>query len=681
MSEPRRRGRIRWELVALVEVWGLCGLAIVAPILDTTGRAPDFFLFHGAGAREILLLVGVVTFAPPLLLWLLGATTRLAGRRVRAAAHVLTIGALSAAIAIQAGKQFLPVRGIALALLAAAGGAVVAAAYLRWTALSRLLRLVAVGPPVFVLLFVFASPTAPLLRGEGTSTATGRSVGSHPPIVFLILDELPQVSLLDDNGRLDAVRFPNFARLAGDATWYRNATTVSGLTVYAVPSMLTGRYVPSKRTAPHYSQYPDNLFTLLAGSYRLEVQESLVQLCPPVRCARADAGGGLPELLDESATLLTDLVSPRRSTKDPGSGFREPTVSDAGGDPAPRPGDVTFRAKRSHDNQPVRFAAFVDRMRPYAEPTLHFLHLVLPHRPFRYLPSGRQYAAPANLPQSGPWWGALTYQRHELQARYVDHLLGVALDRMRDTGLYDDALVVVTADHGISFGPAQAFERHIYDGQRDAPGVGWVPLFIKAPGQTAAAQDHRNWQHVDLLPTIAGYASVDVPYRVDGVSALGPPRTGDEKPFVFRAPQKRIMLDGARHAAAVLRGPDDVFGLPAAPRSRLIGKRVADLPVRDGSVRATVANRDAFAAVDPDVSVPAFVHGTVPDGVPSGSRLAIAVNGTIGAVVPVLAPAGDAPRFAALLPDDALFRPGRNRLDLYLVTPESHLEHLRPSSG
>jgi hypothetical protein len=65
--------------------------------------------------------------------------------------------------------------------------------------------------------------------------------------------------------------------------------------------------------------------------------------------------------------------------------------------------------------------------------------------------------------------------------------------------------------------------------------------------------------------------------------------------------------------------------------------------------------------------VPALVSGTVPEEVAEGTPLAIAVNGRIGAVVPVVAEAGGVRRFAGLVEDATLFRPGANRLELFLV--------------
>ncbi|HEU5107505.1 MAG TPA: sulfatase-like hydrolase/transferase, partial [Micromonosporaceae bacterium] len=501
-AEPPAR---RWELLALLELCALSGLAIAQPLLEATGRAPDFFLFHRAGRVDILLLTAIIVAAPPLLLWGAGLTTRLVGTRVRRVVHALTLGALTGALAVQAGKWLLPLRGLPLALVALLAGLLVVAAYLRWTVPARLLRVAAIGPLVSVLLFVFASPTGAVVLGgklggtDGSGPAPAVSTGAHPPIVVVVLDELPQASLLDDAGRLDAERFPAFARLAADSTWYRNATAVAGVTPYAVPSMLTGRYPPTSVTAPHYSAYPENLFSLLSGVYEMRVQESVVQLCAPRVCgadvAPKAGGEGLPALLTGSASLMTRLASPNDSREDPMAEWTEPVgtgAADGAADGAAadaEPLDVRFRWRRFYQNQPVRFNRFVDGLRPGPDPTLHFLHLLLPHQPFQYLPSGARYERPRKpLPGTGGWWASLARQRHLLQARYTDRLLGVALDAMRESGLYDSSLVVVTADHGLAFTPEKATQRRIDAAQDDAAAIGWVPLFVKAPGQREPRQ-------------------------------------------------------------------------------------------------------------------------------------------------------------------------------------------------
>jgi len=678
-APPRERApapapqRWRAEALALLELAAVAGVALAQPLLDVVGKSPDFFLFYGAGRREALLLVAAFVLVPPVALWALGLLAGLIGPRVRAAAHVGTLGALLALLAVQVGKQALPVRGLPLVGVAVLAGAALAWAYWRWEAAKQLVRLAAVGPVVFTLLFVFASPASAVVLGgrNRADAAGGDATGPHPPIVMIVLDELPLLSLLDGHGRIDATRYPNFARLAGGSTWYRNATGVSGWTPYAVPAMLTGRY-PTEQVAPHYSQHPRNLFTLLSSRYDLRVQESITQLCPPRSCDRdAARRGGLSTMLGESATLLSEIVSPEDTLRDPTAGFAEPTVAE---DDAPPPTDPKFRWDTLDDNQPVRFRQFVTGVAgtPDDRPDLHFLHLLLPHTPWRYLPSGMRYEAPEDLPTGGStWWPQLARQRHLLQLQYADRLVGETVDAMRASGTYDESLIVLTADHGVSFA-ADSVGRGMGHVKGSPAEVLWVPTFVKAPGQRAGVVDDRNWQHVDLLPTIASYAGVRLPWQVDGVSARGPARTGTDKLF-YDSPSAKVTIDGAAGLRVITGETSGIPRLAPPPRPDLVGRATADFRITEGGPRVSVANAADFAAVHREEgTVPALVYGSLPGPVPAGSVLAIAVDGRIGAVVPAQADG----RFAGIVADPDYFRPGRNDLELFLVEPDGSLRRL-----
>ncbi|HEU4425805.1 MAG TPA: sulfatase-like hydrolase/transferase, partial [Pilimelia sp.] len=612
--EPAAPSRVRREAYAFLEIAAVCGLAVAQPLLDITGKSPDFFLFYGAGAVDVLLMVAVFVLLPPLVLWGAGALAGLAGHVVRRVVHAATLGALLALLAVQVGKQTLPVRGLPLGLLAAAAGAALVAAYVKWEASRQLLRYAAVGPVVFALLFVFGSPASGVVLTRYRPGAAAAAVGPHPPVVLIVFDELPTLSLLDSSSKIDAARFPNFARLAGRSTWYRNATGVSGWTPQALPAMLTGRY-PAKDAAPHYSQYPDNLFTLLGSRYDLRVQESITQLCPPRLCERAVAQrGGLPVMLEESAALLQDIVSPQERHRDPTAGFQEPTVADQPQAGVTPPTDPKFRWNTLDDNQPVRFRDFVTGLSETApaaatgssRPTAHVLHLLLPHTPWRYLPSGVQYEAPEDLPTDGEWWPILARQRHLLQLGYADRLLGATLDALEDSGLFDRSLVVVTADHGVSFTPGSV-GRSLTAVRRSAAEVLWVPLFIKRPGQGDGVVDDRNWEHVDLVPTVADIAGMRVPWHVDGLSALRQRRATADKRY-HDTPGAPTTVDGAANLALVRSG--FVPPLPAPPMPHLIGLPTSRFAVTDGGPRASVTNREDFRSASPHAgSIPALVYG------------------------------------------------------------------------
>ncbi|WP_326554314.1 sulfatase-like hydrolase/transferase [Micromonospora sp. NBC_01813] len=661
-------GKPTWH--ALLELIALSGLGVAQPLLDVIGRSPDFFFFHGAGAVAVLALVAIVVLLPPALLWgveLLAGL--LAGAVVRRWAHRVLLAGLATLLAVQAGKSLTDLRGPLLMVVAAVAAVAAVAGYARFAVSRQVLRVAAVGPLVFVLLFVFASPSSAVFLGRGAAEMSVRSTGPHPPVVVVILDEFPLLSLLDEQGELDADRVPSFADLAAGSTWYRNATTVSGKTTSAVPAMLTGRY-PAGAVTPHYSQYPENLFTLLGPVYEIEAWENVTQLCPPEHCRGrpGQARGSLQVMLRETAGLYGQLISPTDSLDDPTASFREPTVADEvrANDKDPQAGP-DFRMSRLTENQPARFTEFLGSLQPAETPTLHFLHLLMPHSPWTYLPSGMRYHGPGGLPFDGTWWSRLAHQRHIEQVGYTDLLIGEMMRTLRSSGLYDDALIVVTSDHGVSF--SQDVSGREMDAEfKAAPELAWVPLFVKEPGQRVGRIDDRNWEHVDLLPTVADHAGVAVPWRTDGISATGEPRQTTDKRFDDQ-PGEPMTVDGPVHFAAVRAGSGAYPVWPPLPAADLIGTAVADLTVTGVGPTATVANLSAFGDVQAERGLlPALVHGSLPDTVPDGAPIAIAVNGTVGTVVQAARDGEGRLRFVGLIPDEDLFVPGANELELFLVT-------------
>ena len=155
------------------------------------------------------------------------------------------------------------------------------------------------------------------------------------------------------------------------------------------------------------------------------------------------------------------------------------------------------------------------------QPTLYYLHALLPHEPYIYLPTGQLLLDGGGMPaltRDGDWandeWAvALIYQRHLLQVRYVDRLVGDLVLRLKQEGLWDRALVVVTADHGVSFRAGSPF-KEVDD--KNVADIMSVPLFIKLPGQHGGSVSDRNVQSIDVLPTIADALDVELPGRPTG---------------------------------------------------------------------------------------------------------------------------------------------------------------------
>ena len=86
---------------------------------------------------------------------------------------------------------------------------------------------------------------------------------SRAPIVVVLLDELPSNTLVDENDELDTKRYPGFAELARNATWFKNAYTVYDSTERAQPAIMDGD-LPAKDRQPISSDHPNSIFTLFA---------------------------------------------------------------------------------------------------------------------------------------------------------------------------------------------------------------------------------------------------------------------------------------------------------------------------------------------------------------------------------------------------------------------------------
>jgi hypothetical protein len=685
VAAPARRARwsvplaLRW---ALLELLALTGLAVVRPLLGVTGNAPDFFLFSHAGRGQILLLVAAIVLLPAAGLWLGEVAVRLvAGEPRRQLAHVAAMTGLFGLLAVELGKQLTPLRGRRLAVAALLCAIAAGLVYGKWRVLQVWMRFLAPVPLVLGVLFATVAPTSALIlpKGPAPVTAAPPPALTHPgtplpPVVMVFFDELPLQSLLDSAGRIDGKVYPHFAELASDATWFRNSTGIGGWTPYAVPGMLRGRYPGEelKSVAPDIHAYPDNLFTMFLHDYDLKVFETVTRLCPPASRGRAPAPGGFTNLAAKTAKLYKGIVSPIDTPPAPGSIGKGPTA---------------YFGNLKYD-QVQRARAFVRSINASdRQQTLYFLHLLLPHAPWKYLPDGRTYNAsslPAPVVTKGVWPPSvqeLNQQRHLLQLAWTDKVLGTVIDRLKSQGLYDKSVVLVTADHGEGFTPG---DRTRALGPYNAPQLMWVPTLIKAPHQAEGRIDDRNWEHVDLLPTLADMVGLTVPWKVDGFSQLGAPaRARTDKTF-YNHPGDLRVRPGPPNFERALRGVTDTLTkahqhghrgfYEFGPHGGWVYKAPTAIgPITGGRGGAEIEDWDLFERIDlKGKVVPSLIAGRVTSGTPpAGSLMVYTVNGQVGATSGFYssAPGAPADTFGGLVPDFLLRPgPGQRQVQLYLAT-------------
>ena len=352
---------------------------------------------------------------------------------------------------------------------------------------------------------------------------------------------------------------------------------------------------------------------------------------------------------------------------------------------------------------------FIDSIDSRDPPTLHFLHLTLPHSPTIYLPSGKAYEEIENILVGGElatdywdidgWKVTQAFQRHLLQVGFVDRFIGSLIQKMKQEGIYDKALLIVTADHGISFLPghrARAFTPFNY------PDILSVPLFIKLPGQKKGAVRDEAVETIDILPTIAGSLDIDVPWKLDGENPFKPKPEGWKNENVTRQlklkniptvdalkfpqdPQqkyetlkKKYILFGS--------GPEELL-YRTGPGNELLGMK-AEEALQNKLILKTQTQLDKIGPVvhvDPESNfIPSWITGRVV-GFPKENNvspqwLAISVNGIIQATTQTSF-LENTDRFSALLPEKS-FKKGNNHILVFRISQEAvKVSYPKNSSG
>jgi hypothetical protein len=685
VSRVAWRGRLGVPAARGAQLLAASGFALAQPLFDLLGKNPEFFAVRGSTPGDIVLFALVVTFAPALVLLAVELLVALVSEAAGEVVHLVFLGFLGAVFGVQALKR-LNVDGTTVLIVGAVlVGVGIAVAAWRSSGARSFLTLLGAAPLLFLALFLFQSPTSKLVISNGDAQAAAIRVRATTSVVFLLFDEFPVIDLQGRDGGIDAKRFPNFANLAAGSTWYRNTTTLSASTTVAVPAILTGQK-PKKGALPIFRDHPNNLFTLLGRRYRMRVIESQTRLCPKSLCKRKDADteSRLSSLYSDVKVVYLHLLAPpamedRLPVIDESwgnFGSSSPEALESGGTGAPKVDLKTFYLGRVRD-----FNRFVASFRKPANgpPTLYFIHVLLPHTPWLYLPNGhaRAVAAPNAPGRNGELWvnGQLAvqaWQRHLLQVGFTDRLLGTFLRRLHRTGLWDKALVVVTADHGVSFRGGD-LRRH--PTKTNLAELAFTPLFVRVPGQGQARVVDAHVQTVDILPTVADALGVKIPWKVDGRSVLSgtrPPTRVNVAGVVASYPaalaQRQTSL--ARQLGLFGSGSWGPQLAGTGAYRHLVGTTVSTLA--PASATGASAHVDAVGSKlllhypRRSLLVPSPLAGTL-SGVRPGEAVAVALSGRIAAVsVAYRDPGGGPVRFSLLAPESA-FRPGRNAVRVFVL--------------
>jgi hypothetical protein len=663
----------------------LSSVAVAQPAFDILSSNAEIFVTRETKPADLIALALVLVLAPPAVLWLSEVVIGLGLPRSRQIAHATLAALVIALITVEGlkrqtdiGPGGLVALGVVLGL---AGGLLV----LRAETVRLWLRILAIAPIVFAVNFLFFSPVTSAVMTQAPDPA-GVAVGNPRRVVMIVLDELPTESLLDGTGKVDADLFPNLAALASESTWYRNHTTVAPNTTAALPAIVTASRPRDAASAAVAATSPRSLFTLLGETYEMNVHEVETRLCPRTLCNQRPSPGarsGFRLLVYDTYDLWRDFASPARQ----GAG-----VDFAGG---------KLIGARNAQQDGYRF---IRSLRPTDRPRFDFLHVLLPHQAWHYLPTGQDYrfagrervsqlngqeviGAPRGLWGDYSWWESawtarLGRQRHLLQVGATDRLIGDIVTKLRAIDAYEDSLIIVTADHGVAFNdgdPVRGLSRGNY------PQIAWVPLFVKAPGQRTPVVDDAPARTIDIVPTIADHLDIRLPWEVDGRSLAKPAPAGQPvevfdwtlSPWKPPPGEQYVTLPARKGFAEVLRGQASAaegdpalrlyslgkYGSLLGQRPEAFEKQVLEPPT--GIIDRTGGKRQAEPGAH---RVPwIVVEGSIA-GASSDVPLVITVNGVIAGFSATASPitvASFNPFWTVVAPE--MFRAGTNRIGVYLV--------------
>ena len=253
---------------------------------------------------------------------------------------------------------------------------------------------------------------------------------------------------------------PNIDAVAAEGILFENTISPVPLTLPAHSSMLTG-------TIPPYHGVHNNVNYQLAKS-NLTLAEIL-------------GANGFKTAAIVSAFVLDSKFGIAQGFDTYNDQFEE--------------AHLTFGISERKGGEATRFALeWLEKQK--GEKSFLFLHYFDPH--FDYVPP-EPFASRFADPYAG-------------EVAYVDHCIGQILSKLKELGLYDSTLIIITSDHGEMLGE-HGEEEHGHSIYQSAIRV---PLIFKLPWSQESQRISRLVGIVDIVPTICSMLGITVPQQVQG---------------------------------------------------------------------------------------------------------------------------------------------------------------------
>ena len=411
------------------------------------------------------------------------------------------------------------------------------------------------------VLVVAAVAVGVFLHGRGRETTVGDPRARHVVVISLDTTRRDHFGCYGN----EWIRTPNTDALAAESILLTDYMTVVTSTLASHTSLFTGKY-------PHSHGVPRNGYMVSGDNVMLAelLKEAGFYTAGFIGAFVLDERFNFAQGFDHYDADFGSLAGPAGVPKNE------------------RTAGVVTNAAISH----------LDRV-GVPEHLFLFVHYFDPHAPYLPPPPYNATYGGEDGPQTirvgahpGLATGACTESevqqiyRYAGEVSYVDEQLGRLLAYLKKRGILDEALLVVTSDHGENLG--------------DVPGIGFdhgqtvygfeerAVCMIRLPGAEAAGTQHASLTaSVDILPTLTRYLGLPTPTGLDGVrlDLLNPESSAGERTRFSEAtkPWGRVEAEGRwfnyhksrcvrsgryKYIQTLFLGKEELYDLAADPHER-----------------------------------------------------------------------------------------------------------------
>lgn len=548
----------------------LSALAIGQPVLDLYGGNLTIFSAAKLGRSSVVLFTLTIFLAPALVAALVERLSRLFGNVVSDSVHLVIIGVF-ATMFFGALLNTTHVRDDFVAYpLALVLAVVLCRLYNSSKGLQQWLSWLSALSIAVVALFVVQAK--PILLPGPAKFADITVDRKDIPVLEIILDELPLYSLLGVDGNINAQRFPGFAELQKSSTWYRNNASVSNFTHQAVPGILASK-IPLKKESPFLQTHPQNIFTLLGNNLDVDGIEPVTSMCPVSVCTQTQdtdksfSFHRLGRFFLDVVVVYGQRVLPKRTSA------HLPNTNHGWGGFDAVAARFVDQIKQGALGQLGSITEALNRLVRAPGASVQVVHALIPHAPWYLTPDGRVTDRSVEKGTDNPANDDGTrdnYQRYLNQMVATDATILRTIKTLQEKGIWDKLLLVVTADHGISFVPGEAQRQSNLENIDLVNDIYRVPTFIKYPNQSAALVSDCASSNLDILPTIIDVLGVTTDWKFAGSSLM--------RSCPVRA--KRLIESATGQSASFEAGFDDLL-------ARVV--YYSDIVTNDGDARRIAA--------------------------------------------------------------------------------------------